>query len=162
MRNLGYRDLIEQRNHNEAGWAVQLSSVAHPLPPVTTYLTFNYGHGYGGLTNDLLAGKYDMIANPEVPGQLYAPRSLGYCIGVQYNFTHALFTSVSFSQTHLLPRYAVEPTEYRYGWCAAINVFWNVLPRLQLAAEFDLGRRMNADGSNRYAKRIGAVCQFSF
>lgn len=162
VRNLGYRDLIEQRNHNEAGWAVQLSSVAHPLPPVTTYLTFNYGHGYGGLTNDLLAGKYDMIANPEVPGQLYAPRSLGYCIGVQYNFTHALFTSVSFSQTHLLPRYAVEPTEYRYGWCAAINVFWNVLPRLQLAAEFDLGRRMNADGSNRYAKRIGAVCQFSF
>ena len=162
VRNLGYRDLIAQRNHNEAGWAVQLSSVAHPLPAVTTYLTCNYGHGYGGLTNDLLAGNYDMIANPEVPGQLYAPRSMGYCIGLQYNFTHALFTSASFSQTHLLPRYAVAPTEYRYGWCANINVFWNVVPRLQLAAEFDLGRRMNADGANRYAKRVGAVCQFSF
>ena len=45
VRNLGYRDLIEERNHNVAGWAVQLSSMAHPLPPLTTYLTFNYGHG---------------------------------------------------------------------------------------------------------------------
>lgn len=162
LRNLGYRDLIEGRNHNVAGWAVQLSSMAHPLPPVTTYLTFNYGHGYGGLTNDLLAGDYDLVSNPETPGRLYAPRSLGYCIGLQYNFTHALFASASFSQTHYLPQHPVAPDEYRYGWCADINVFWNIMPRLQVAAEFDLGRRMNQDGINRYAKRIGAVCQFSF
>lgn len=162
VRNLGYRDLIEERNHNVAGWAVQLSSMAHPLPPLTTYLTFNYGHGYGGLTNDLLAGNYDLVPDPDRPGNLYAPRSLGYCLGIQYNFSHALFTSASFSQTHYLPKHPVAPDEYRYGWCADINVFWNILPRLQVAAEFDLGRRMNRDGANRYAKRFGAVCQFSF
>lgn len=162
VRTLGYRDLLASKNHNVAGWAVQLSSVAHPLPPVTTYLTFNYGHGYGGLTNDLLAGNYDLIANPEVAGELYAPRSLGYCVGVQYNFTPALYASASFSQTHFLPRYAVAADEYRYGWCADINVFWNILPRLQVGAEFDLGRRMNQDGTNRYARRVGAMCQFSF
>jgi len=162
LRNLGYRDLIEGKNHNVAGWALQLSSLAHPIPQVTTYLTFNYGHGYGGLTNDLLAGNYDLIADPSHRGRLYAPRSLGYCIGVQYNFSPALFTSASFSRTHFLPRTPVSPDEYRYGWCADINVFWDIMPRLQVGAEFDLGRRMNRDGANRYAKRVGAMCQFSF
>lgn len=162
VRNLGYRNLLQERNHNVAGWGVQLSSMAHPLPPVTTYLTFNYGHGYGGLTNDLLAGKYDLVPSPGNPGTLYAPRSFGYCVGVQYNFTHALFASASFSQTHYLPKLPVAPTEYRYGWCADINVFWNIMPRLQVAAEFDLGRRMNQDGTNRYARRLSAICQFSF
>lgn len=162
LRNLGYRDLVEERNHNVTGWALQLSSMAHPLPPVTTYLTFNYGHGYGGLTNDLLAGSYDLVPDPAQEGRLYAPRSFGYCIGVQYNFTHALFASASFSQTRYLPQHPVPPQEYRYGWCADLNVFWNILPRLQVAAEFNLGRRMNQDGTNRYARRIGAMCQFSF
>lgn len=162
VRTLGYRDLVAQTNRNVAGWAVQLSSVARPHRAVTTYLTFNYGHGYGGLLNDLLAGNYDLVPNPVEPGRMYAPRSLGYCLGVQYNFTPSLFASASFSQTHYLPRYAVAPSEYRYGWFADINLFWNIIPRLQVGAEFDLGRRMNADGTNRYAHRVGAMCQFSF
>lgn len=162
VRSLGYRDLIAGVNRNVAGWALQVSSMAHPLPAVTTYLTFNYGLGYGGLTNDLLAGNYDLVANPLEEGRMYAPRSLGYCIGLQYNFTHALFASASFSQTHYLPRYAVAPAEYSYGWCADVNMFWNILPRLQVGVEFDLGRRVNADGTGRYARRAGAICQFSF
>jgi len=162
VRTLAYRDLIAGTNRNVVGWAVHLSSMAHPHHAVTTYASFNYGHGYGSLVNDLLAGNYDLVANPMEPGRLYAPKVLGYSFGVQYNFTPALYVSASFSQTHYLPRYAVAPTEYRYGWCADVNVFWNIMPRLQVGAEFDLGRRMNVDGTSRYAKRVGAMCQFSF
>lgn len=162
VRELGYRDLIAARNHNLAGWGVQLSSMAHPHPNVTTYVTANYGAGYGGLLNDLLAGNYDLVANPDKPGELYAPRSFGYSIGVQYNFSEKLYTSANFSQTRYLPQHTVAGDEYRYGWCADINLFWNVWSRLQVGAEVDLGMRMNMNGSHRYARRAGLMCQFSF
>lgn len=162
VRQLAWRDLLAGKNHNSVGWGVQLSSVAHPHPNVTTYVTGNIGCGYGGLLNDLLAGNYDLIADPERPGQLYAPRAFGYSLGVQYNFTERLFTSANFSQTHYLPDHAVSPSEYRYGWCADINLFWNVWQRLQVGAEVDLGMRMNMDGTHRYARRAGLMCQFSF
>lgn len=161
IRTLGYCDLIAGRNHNVASWALQLSSVAHPWVPVTTYATVNYGRGYGSLLNDMLAGAYDLIPDNGTPGRMYAPYSYGYCLGVQYNFTPMLFASCGFSQAHYLPNRAA-PSEYKYGWVADINIFWNILPRLQVGAEFDYGKRMNFDGAHRYAHRIGAMCQFSF
>ena len=162
VRGLSYCDLVSGKKYTVPGWAVQFSSVANPAPQITTYITANYGHGYGSLVNDLLAGNYDLIANPTTPGRLYAPRAFGYCLGLQYNFTPAVFASASFSQTHLTPRYRLADSDYSRGWCADINIFWNILPRLQVAAEFDLGYRRNVDGAHRYARRVGAFCQFSF
>lgn len=162
VRQLGYRDIAAGVNHNLAGWGVQLSSMAHPHPNATTYVTANYGKGYGGLLNDLLAGNYDLVPDPDVPGKLYAPRSYGYSIGAQYNFSEKLFMSANFSQTRYLPAKDVAGDEYRYGWCADINLFWNVWSRLQVGAEVDLGKRMNMDGTHRYARRAGLMCQFSF
>ena len=162
VRELGYRDIASGKNHNIAGWGLQISSMAHPHRNVTTYVTANYGKGYGGLLNDLLAGNYDLVPNPDKPGELYAPRAFGYSIGVQYNFSEKLFASANFSQTRYLPKHAVAGSEYKYGWCADINLFWNVWSRLQVGAEVDLGMRMNMDGSHRYARRAGVMCQFSF
>ena len=45
---------------------------------------------------------------------------------------------------------------------AAANCFWNIMPRLQVGAEFMIGRRVNTDHAARMARRIGAMCQFSF
>ncbi len=162
VRQLGYRDLITEKNHNLAGWGLQLSSMAHPITNVTTYVTVNYGEGYAGLINDMAAGKYDLVANPDKPGELYAPRAYGYSLGAQYNFSEKVFMSANFSQTRYLPSHEVDGSEYKYGWCADVNVFWNVWSRLQLGAEVDLGMRKNMNGDHRYARRAGLMCQFSF
>lgn len=163
VRQLTYRNLAENRNVALPGWGLQLSSVAHPfLRQLTTYATFNIGHGYAGLLNDMTPGSYDLIPDPTRPGTLYAPRALGYSLGLQYNFSTRLYSSLSFSQTHYLPRYPVSPTEYRYGWCADINLFYHPTPRIQLGTEFDLGLRSNASSAHALARRIGAMCQFSF
>lgn len=162
LRTLSYRNLDTDKNHNPVGWGVQLSSVAHPHNNLTTYATLNYGKGYGSLGGDLLIGNYDLVSNPDRPGILYAPASFGWCLGVQYNFLPNLFASISASQTRYLPQHAVSPDEYRYGVFACANVFWNLTPRMQIGAEFDLGKRQNFDGSSRYARRIGLMAQFSF
>lgn len=161
-RTLPYRDLLTAKNHDRAGWGLQLTSVAHPHPVLTTYVTANYGRGVASLGGDLLIGNYDLVADTDRPGVLYAPRSYGWCLGLQYNLRPNLFVSASCSQTRYLPSHPVSPDEYRYGIASAFNIFWNMTPRMQVAAEFDWGLRANHDGHHRAARRIGAMCQFSF
>lgn len=162
IRALSYRDLISQTNHSKAGWGLQISSVAHPVDQLTTYATASYGHGYASLGGDLLIGNYDLIDDPRQPGRMYAPASFGWCVGLQYNFRPNLFVSTSISQTRFLPSHTVADSEYRYGLSGDINIFWNMTPRMQLGAEFDYGKREDFSGKSRWAKRIGAVAQFSF
>lgn len=162
VRSLPYRDLLTSKNYNKTGWGVQLSSVNHPSRHLTTYLTANYGAGYAGMGGDLLVGNYDLISDPRTPGKLYAPKSFGWNVGVQYNFTSSLFVSANMSQTRFLPSQTISPDEYKYGLCGALNVFWNPLPRIQIGAELDLAKRMNFSGEHRYARRIGLMAQVSF
>lgn len=162
VRTLSYRDLIAERNHYTVGWGLQLSSVAHPLPQVTTYATINYGHGYQGLGGDMSIGSYDLTAVPGTPGRLYAPASIGWCLGVQYNFRPNLFVCATASQNRYLPAHGAAPDEYKYGLFGALNVYWNLTPRIQVGAEIDLGRRNNFSGAHRTAHRAGAMIQLSF
>lgn len=161
-RTLGYRDLKAGHNHFLSGWGMQLSTVANPLPQLTLYGTANYGHGYAGLGGDLLIGSYDLIGDPDAPGKMYAPASLGWCVGVRYNFLPQLFMSVTASQTRYLPKHDVDGEEYKYGLFGAVNIFWNMTPRMQVAAEFDIGKRQNFNRRHRIAQRVGLMCQFSF
>ncbi len=163
VRTLGYRDLVTERNHNVAGWGMMLSSVAHPLhPAITTYASVSYGRGYAGLGGDLQIGNYDLVADASSQGRMYAPASYGWNVGVQYNFTHAIFATVTASHSRFLPKGAVAPSEYRSGQFYAVNAFWNLTPRMQVGAEFDLGRRKDFSGESRWARRIGLMAQFSF
>lgn len=162
VRGLGYRDLLANKNVVKAGWGLQLSSVARPLSPLTTYFTFNCGAGYGSLCNDLIAVSNDLVPDPSHPGELYAPFAFGYCVGLQYNFKRNLFSSVQFSQTRYLPSKEISPDSYKYGYCFSVNLFWNPTERMQLGAEFDFGKRQNFSHAHRYARRIGAFIQFSF
>lgn len=163
VRGLSYRDLIAAKNRTVAGWGVQLSSVAHPWKPVTTYISASYGHGIGSITNDLIAVTSDLEADVAAPGRLYPTRAWGYCAGVQYNFTRNLFCSAQFSQTRLIKKNGCEtPEDYKYGWCTSANIFWNPADRLQVGAEIAVGKRRNVSGEQRYARRAGAMVQFSF
>lgn len=162
VRSLSYRDLVNPSNHHRAGWGVALSTVNHPNRWLTTYISANYGHGYASMGGDLAIGPYDLIANPDRPGRLYSPATLGYCVGVQWNFRPNLFVSASVSQTHLFAAKAVEPSEYKRGIKAAVNCFWNLTPRIQVGIEYDWGQRVNHDGEHRHTSRIGAMTMFSF
>lgn len=162
LRTLSYRDLVNTSNHDVVGWGVQLSSVASPVDCITTYATVNYGNGIGSLGGDLQMGDYDLVPREGHPGHLYAPASFGWCAGVQYNIRPDLFVSLSASQNRYLPDHTPDGSEYKYGIFGDVNVFWNITPRIQLGAEFDMGIRKNFNGDHRQSRRIGAMCQFSF
>ncbi len=162
VRTLSYRDIMAEKNFNLAGWGLQLSTISHPASFLTLYGSVNYGAGYAGMGGDLMIGSYDLVTNPDKEGRMYAPASFGWCVGVQYNIRHNLFVSANASQTRYLPSHAVTPDLYKYGIATAINVFWNMTPRMQVGGEFDFGLRKNFSGEHRNAKRAGVMCMFSF
>ncbi|MEZ3598270.1 MAG: hypothetical protein K1V81_04215 [Paramuribaculum sp.] len=163
LRTLPYRNMVEGKNRNKAGWGVQLSSVLHPTRQITLYGSVNGGKGYESLGGDLQIGKYDLIPDPRHPGEMYAPAAVAWNVGLQYNFTPSLFVSANYSQSHYMPHGSeMAPDEYKTGRVIAANVFWNLTPRIQVGAEFDMGQRVNHDGASRWARRASAMAQFSF
>ncbi len=85
-RALPYEDLITHSRHTKFGCGLQLSSIVHPIAPMTVYATFNCGEGHESTTGDLQVGNYDLVPEIKHDVHMYAPFSLGYCIGLQYNF----------------------------------------------------------------------------
>lgn len=161
-RSLPYRDLTAGKNHNKSGYGLQLSTMFRPFYSLTIYGCINGGNGYGSLGGDWLMGAYDLVANPEKQGELYAPFCYGGYAGIQYNFTSMVFASATFGGARYAPKYAVGANQYKQGLYMAANVFWYLTPRISCAAEFNLGRRMNFDGQTGWARRIGAFVSFSF
>ncbi|MDE7237347.1 MAG: hypothetical protein K2N66_05935, partial [Paramuribaculum sp.] len=134
-RTLSYRNLAEGANRNVGGVGLQLSSISRPLDPLTVYATVTAGKGTASLGGDMLIGNFDLVPDPEREGVLYAPWSLGWCGGLQWNFKPELFVSATVSQSRYLPSYTPADDTYRYGTYIAANVFWNPTPRVQVGAE---------------------------
>lgn len=161
-RLLPYQNLVTASNEHSLGWGIQLSTVFNPADKVTIYGTANTGHGYGSLTGDLIMTNFDLINNPDNQGEMYAPSSWAWYVALQYHIHPDLFVSATLGQERFTPSRPVDPTTYKYGLYSAFNVFWNITPRVQVAAEINLGKRQNFDQSHNYARRACLMTQFSF
>lgn len=107
-------------------------------------------------------GQYDLITDPGDAATLYSPATLGWSVGLQYNFRPNFFLSVAGSQTYLYTRDGSPGDEYRCGTFACATAYWNILPRLAVAGEIDYGRRENRSDAARNAWRANVMCAFSF
>lgn len=161
-RFLPYRDLVTGRNHQAVGYGVQLSTVFRPVAPLTVYGTVNGGKSYSNFGGDFLLGKYDLVEDTENPGKLNTVPGWGYFVGLQYNFSPQLFMSATFGQGRYLPSAGVQGTDYKYGLYSAVNVFWDLTPRIRMGAEFNVGKRQDFNGEHGWGRRVGALAQFSF
>lgn len=162
LRTLSYRDQVVGRNRNLTGWGVQLSSMFRPACPLTVYTTINAGQGYSSQTNDLLMDRLDLVDSPDRLGQMYAPWAFGWFSAIQYYLHPDVFISGTIGQMRYLPKGPVEGHTYKYGLYGAVNIFWNMTPRIQVAGEFNWGRRKNFNGEQNDARRISLVAQFAF
>jgi len=157
-----YRDLIEGKNHTVAGWGLQLSGRWQPEEHLTFYGTVNGGCGYASLGGDWLMGKYDLVGTPGHPGRMYAPGTIGGYAAVQFNLNPSMFFSATYGATRYLPKDHGPTDEYKTGMYIAVNYFWYLTPRISCAAELNIGRRENMDGTRAWARRAGILAQFSF
>lgn len=162
MRVLPYHNMVSGSNERDIGWGLQLSSIFRPSNSITLYATGNIGRGYGSLTGDLIMGNYDLINNPNVHGEMYAPESFAWYGAIQYHFRPNLFATATVGQERFLPKYNVSGDTYKYGLYSAFNVFWDITPRFEVAAEVNFGKRANFNGESNWARRACLMAQFSF
>lgn len=164
VKGIRYRDLVEARNRYVTGWGVNLSTVFNPCSHITVYGAGYTGRGIGNMINDLSNGNNDVVAMASAPGTMKAPLSYGWYAAMQYNFSPSLFSTLIVSQERILPEsgMAYAGTEYKYGLYGTANIFYNITPRWQVGAEFNIGKRSNVDGDHRMAYRACCLAQFNF
>lgn len=162
LRTLSYRNLVEQKNTNITGWAIQLSSVITPLPSLNVFAIADYGRGHASYTVDLGNGAFDLV--PDVThGKLYAPYSFGYVVGTEYFFTPKVYSNIALSQQIYFPKDTPgDGSSYKYGFYAVANLFWSITPRFEVGGEYLYGMRRNKDGRHKSADRIMVQMMLSF
>lgn len=161
-RFLPYRDLLNNTDHTPVGYGVQLSTVFNPIPALTLYGTVNAGKSYANFGGDFMLGQYDLVNNTESPGKLDLVPGWGCFVGLGYHFSTRLFTTIILGEGRYLPTHGRAGTDYKYGLYGAANIFYDLTPRIRFGGEFNIGKRKDFDGTHNYARRIGAMCQFSF
>lgn len=162
FKMMEYRDLLTSTNHRVAGWGAQLSATARIFDPLRLYGIANVGQGHSSYMGDLSIGSYDLINNPEKPGRMYAPTALGLTFGAKYFFRDNIYAGLALGKLRYFPKNQARNGEYKYGLYGAINVFWDITPRIQVGAEYLAGKRMNFDHTHGNANRIDALFQVSF
>ena len=162
LRVMSYRDLIHSRNHTVVGWGAMLSGSWKIFRPLSIYASASVGQGQASYQGDLSIGSYDLVGDFNTPGKMYAPTSLGITAGIKYNFMPNLYACASFGRMRYYPKQHLNNDEYKTGLYGAINLFWDISPRLQVGAEYLTGRRENFNGTHANSNRIDALFQFSF
>ncbi len=162
-REMSYRNMIKRENVHTMAWGLQISSVFNPVSPLTVYATVNGGRGIASLGGDWMLNNYDMVADPEKPGTLYAPYVLGYMVGLQYHLSPKVSLATAWGQARYYPHTnAVGGDEYKYGVYGAANIFYSITPRVQVGLGYNVGKRQNFDLTSRTAHRLGLLGAFSF
>ena len=161
-RTLTYRDLITEKNYNIFGWALQLSTVINILPDFNFFGIISTGRGHASYTTDLSNGNFDLIQDLDCPGKLYAPMAAGIVGGLQYFFTPSLFSNITFSEQTYYPHKNPNDSQYKYGLYSAVNLFWDVTPRMEIGIEYLHGKRKNFNGESASANRLMAMLMLSF
>ena len=162
LRVMSYRDLIHSRNHTVVGWGAMISGSWKIFRPLSIYASASVGQGQASYQGDLSIGNYDLVGDFNTPGKMYAPTSLGITAGIKYNFMPNLYACGSFGRMRYYPKQHLNNDEYKAGLYGAINLFWDISPRLQVGAEYLTGRRGNFNGTHANSNRIDALFQFSF
>lgn len=162
LRNLAYRDLTTEKNHNILGWATQFSTVIKVLPQMNVYGIASVGQGHESYTTDLACGSFDLIPKKDEKGVLYAPTAVGYVLGAQYYFLPNLYSNLCLSEQRYYPKDNPGDGQYKYGLYGALNLFWDITPRFEVGMEYLAGKRMNFNGTHGCANRITAMLMLSF
>lgn len=166
MRNMLYRDVLDDKNRDNIGWGVKLSGSAGIGKKITTFYQAVYGHGISSYIQDIYGGSLDMTPRKnkfgELNGELANVKAWGGYLGVQYNFTPTVFASCTYSLVRTFDNQYYQPDQYKNAQYVVANLFWNIASNVQMGVEYLWGDRMNMDNSRKGNNRAQTMIQVNF
>lgn len=167
VRNLQYRDLIEDKNRDCVGWGINLSGIVNFTPSFMAYYQGAYGKGMTSYIQDLTGMGLDLTPREGKPGRMDAVEAWAAYGGLQYTFSPKVFASATYSHVRDYAK-AYEGgatpfgSQYKYAQYVVGNVFYNVTSYFQTGVEYIWGRRVNMDGTSLHDNRINLMAQLTF
>jgi hypothetical protein len=167
LRKIGYETKGTEDNkpsgHN-TGWGVDVTSVIN-ISPATLRLGAVYGRGIATYMNDGgmdLAPAINVIAqNP--PGFIIVPRAeavklFGLSAYADFAWSKQWTSSIGYSFDKVDNTNFQEPTAFKKGQYASVNLLWHPADNVFTGGEFLWGKRTDADGNSGTDARF----QYSF
>lgn len=169
IRNVNYRNNIQDKNNIISTYACQLSGLVTVKEKLTFYYQLAYGSGITTYIQDVSGLKLDFMPNNIIDhqnkkaGELDKVKSLAYYAGLQYNFNPRTFLSCTFSQVDVdIPDNYDDTSLYKEGYYLATNFFWYAKPNVQVGAEYLYGKRVDQNDKWGEANRIQVMLQYNF
>ncbi|UYW00833.1 porin [Flavobacterium agricola] len=163
MRNMNYRDVINNTTETETSFGMQLSTNVELTSFMEFYGQITYGKGIAQYINDLSGRGLSLIQNPSKPGKMQAQEALGWFAQIQFNLSKDVYATAGYSQAEVFPdQLTVPDSNYRYGQYIVGNVFYNLTTDFKVGVEYLWGDRVNIDGASASANRVQTLIQFNF
>ena len=142
------------------GWGTTLSGRIDPYGQDSIQFQGIYGEGVGRYITGLIGTGSD--AAPDSSGNLKALPAGAFFAAYQHWWTDTLRSTVG-GEYGVVDNSTGQPDTATKNWQgAAINLIWNILPRLLVGVELNWGRHEVKDGRDGTAQRIQTSTQFNF
>lgn len=172
LRNMQYRNVLEDKTDNKAGWGVQLTGNFNICDKLIGYYQGTYGKGMTSYFEDLTGNGLDMVPNMDKNGELETVKAWGAYLGLQYNLSSKCYCNVIYSQLrNYAPKYSggtfdgdsvTWDGQYKYGQYVLGNFFWNINNLFTWGIEYIYGRRVDMNGIQAHDNRLQTMLQVSF
>ncbi|MFR9563678.1 MAG: DcaP family trimeric outer membrane transporter [Rikenellaceae bacterium] len=163
LRDMYAYNVTSAENTSLLGWGVQFSGNLQPLKWLNIRLNSIYGKGITPYIQDLIGSGLDFTPDPSNATSIEATEMYAWQAALKFNITKKLSLNGGYSTARVRKDqgyYADD--EYRVGQYAFGNIFYDITPRLKVAAEYLYGSRKNMDCLSNTANRVSAMAQFNF
>ncbi len=159
VRQIRFDDGIGDKD-DVIGWGTTLSGRIDPYGQDSIQFQGIYGEGVGRYITGLIGTGSD--AAPDSSGNLKAIPAGAFFAAYQHWWTDTLRSTVG-GEYGVVDNSTGQPDTATKNWQgAAINLVWNILPRLLVGVELNWGRHEVKDGRDGTARRIQTSTQFNF
>ena len=169
IRSIRYYNIAEDKNNYVVGWGLKLTGTVK-LGPVKLY---GMAHGGHAIANYFAGNKncdIDLVPTPDsdVTGKLVGTYSLGTIIGVEYNFTPRIFSTLKGSYLrNFIPEYHVDATKNfedntLSGQNYSINFIWRISSIFNAGIEYNHVRKTYETHKTLFDNRVYAMFMMTF
>lgn len=190
LRNMYYRDNVDEKTVDNAGWAVKLSGAVPVCSKITVFYQGVYGEGIGSYVQDMQGLGLDMVpiagrnndggTSPAADyGKLKNVETWGMYAGIQFQITPKLLTSATYSMVESkLPKSELNTfvpgveyehcnsfmpaSTYKNAKYVVANVFYDITPTVTAGIEYLWGSRENVNGLFKQDTRLQTAIRVNF
>lgn len=166
LRTMTYRDVVANKNRNELGYGLKLTSNVK-LGNFVGYFMTQAGQGIASYLKDNDEYHLDLTPSATTPGRLERTTSWGGLWALQYNYTPKLFSTVMYGyMRNYVDPYTGGTVEYanhlKYEQYGAVNLIWKAGTYINFGIEYNYGIKHTFGGESVHNNRIAAMIRATF